>query len=1569
MAASRAPTRLSATEAGQILERFYPAETSRIHGRQYASRIAAFMPVLLNFFQKNPELVPEQFREQLKDADAEMLNWQRVAMLRAAGRLGAVAGREFEDKGSGHGFALPGAEVCVEYLKRCELEEAAAKQLAHAIPEADGVKGYRGDNQTLLGWMLQHATTLETLRDQRNTVPKPGSTSGEVVDKVVKVTDLPGWNQATTPELKRRLTALAVAHYRLIQQQQGFACVKLMGEDGRQIFPLGAVDLVDSSSLLGGRRLLIADNHRVPSELVEGINSDVARFYLERGELLGLGVVATGAPDVAPPPPAPLPVAAHEPVALRGSFVDCPIVFSDGGTTAGGLATREQAVEILRRVALIHQQYPDRQIGITYSANRGQTLAIRGGGDFSGEFVGSTGQGAVMREVLALLRSGDNVPGVQPAVPYSSLQSIFKILPVSTMRYPEATPQAVKGWVGEDLGRINGHMAAGGIVLGWQNQDRTPLARGSYQRNYAIGGGDPSSGQYTAEIDETVQEELLRLKAEYPTLSGMPSFTTPTSAATADAGVEERRQREAKAAQETEEAKRRAAEAEREREQQERQQREQQEQRAAADRAAAQTATQRREKVSEIQERIAGLEAAIKGLDKVVKVDIRVEAPDATPKVTLGLVNPELSVLQARLEAAQAELAPALAAATAAEAKMVTGKLTTLMAEAVAAMQLVAPASSRAREAQSVAAAAKKAAEEAAVDVAPATTAAEVAATIDAQSADAQSPDKVAVARTAVEQITAQQTIVLKIQERAAVALTLAESSLTQAKAAETAALAEQAAASTAHRIATQALEMANQLTMPEEEAQVAKAREALAAAEVARTAASERVQQVATVAAQTAADTARTNVATVEGYVTKVAESLDAAATRTQPTAPKPIETPKPTEASEQAAESKRREELKASRDTQRQEANKREEARRQAIRTKFQEVGVVHSDMMQQRLRDEIYGKVSEEERKKRATTEAIIEWTLKGVGSRSEADAAAKKKGAFGLGAGGTSDTGTLEPGLYENKQIKSGYDLRVTTGLEVYPVPPPRWDKDVKAAYKQVLECIGLHTGATHVVVDWKSADQVNLNQLRIILEEAKALGMTVEFGRAVQEKLDSMSKKDSKEFYDLLLDLKKHQQASFDEPKFREAELKVATREAQAQVNEVMHPLEEAGKKWEAEVAAAAGEGDAKKQQALTAAVTKLLTGQGKPDQKVAYITTRLVPDIQKEVDQLVAAKDKIEAQVKLYAEHLSREEQRCAAADVSGMDAMQVAELQGRLKVLRHESPVKGFEAAVKQIEAAEQRLHDLLTALDGELTKLAAESTAVTVDVQTASEKVAQTKQEVDRAQAALDSVVAAAGERAGKAVKGAQEGLQVAQTALADAKGEREKAEARVRTAGKALDTASQQTINVPRKSPAAAKARGVKARAMKPARAVLTQAKTALESASEAVRDAEVSVKEQQAELTKAEKAAGQPATVSEQQALVDARAAHQQALEALTQARGAATTSTLDVSGAQKAIAAQQKRVMSDSSAATPAAPVISAACNAAIAKCTPDPTSEIAKVETALTARQEELAATRSASQP
>ncbi len=204
---------VSTQVANNILDQYYPQNQSNIHGRLHVSRLTHLMPVLVDFFKKNIDLVPTNFQNELNNlTDADIALYQEIALHRASGRMN---GHTFTDKGRGVDFCDAGAANCEAYLLTKGLNPQKSKALAHAIIEAEK------QPSSLLGWVLKHATVLETLRDQKI--------------KTVRMNDLPAFANAS-PQGQNELTTLATTHYALIVKQQGFACVTLKDNKHSKIY-------------------------------------------------------------------------------------------------------------------------------------------------------------------------------------------------------------------------------------------------------------------------------------------------------------------------------------------------------------------------------------------------------------------------------------------------------------------------------------------------------------------------------------------------------------------------------------------------------------------------------------------------------------------------------------------------------------------------------------------------------------------------------------------------------------------------------------------------------------------------------------------------------------------------------------------------------------------------------------------------------------------------------------------------------------------------------------------------------------------------------------------------------------------------------------------------------------------------------------------------------------------------------------------------------------------------------------------------------------------------------------
>ncbi|KTC65233.1 hypothetical protein Lade_1416 [Legionella adelaidensis] len=471
------PQNLTAQEAQQILTQFYPTETSNIHGRLYASRVSALMPNLVDFFKANIAMVPEELRDELNKLTPEdLINWQRVAMLRASGRFNKADG-SFQDFDSGSKFADQSERYCKQYLQEKGVPNADG--LAHAIYEADKMKP--NEKKSLLGWVLQHATTLETLRDRKN--------------KNINIKMLPAWEQAkSSPELTQRLTTLAVSHYGLIARHQGFACVALQDASGQKIYPPQIDDARTSPKLAAGKQH-IKEVGESPSCYT--MVSDNVNQYYNHPEVKSRHM------DLGAPPTTPVQGATISPAPPRNQSTTSS--FSTGGTAPikGGLipfqvdfekqgaplSTRAQAITILDEVARLHAMGA-KKVGITYSANQAQSENILQVYNQGGWKTGTTGsnQAAVIEEIEKLLTERK----------YMHLQDVYRTVPITTMKY--ADPEAVQ----QSLQQATQFIEDGGVLLGWRNQ-LTP------KDQLAIGGGVAKSVQPLAQkqmIADWVQTHL-----------------------------------------------------------------------------------------------------------------------------------------------------------------------------------------------------------------------------------------------------------------------------------------------------------------------------------------------------------------------------------------------------------------------------------------------------------------------------------------------------------------------------------------------------------------------------------------------------------------------------------------------------------------------------------------------------------------------------------------------------------------------------------------------------------------------------------------------------------------------------------------------------------------------------------------------------------------------------------------------------------------------------------------------------------------------------------------------------
>ena len=155
----------------------------------------------------------------------------------------------------------------------------------------------------------------------------------------------------------------------------------------------------------------------------------------------------------------------------------------------------EQARVILAEVDRLHK-LGAKTVGITYSANQGQTdkiLDVYAKGQWKTGTSGSN-QASVMNEVEKLLGTPN----------YKHLHNVFRIIPITTMKYNPKAMAADDASVKKSLDNANQFMANGGVLLGWQNQ-------ATKTGNLAIGGGVAAGVQPAGQkqmIDQWVKEKL-----------------------------------------------------------------------------------------------------------------------------------------------------------------------------------------------------------------------------------------------------------------------------------------------------------------------------------------------------------------------------------------------------------------------------------------------------------------------------------------------------------------------------------------------------------------------------------------------------------------------------------------------------------------------------------------------------------------------------------------------------------------------------------------------------------------------------------------------------------------------------------------------------------------------------------------------------------------------------------------------------------------------------------------------------------------------------------------------------
>lgn len=141
-------------------------------------------------------------------------------------------------------------------------------------------------------------------------------------------------------------------------------------------------------------------------------------------------------------------------------------------------SAQQQAMQILDKVQALYQLGHER-VGITYSANQEQTEQIKvtyGSGQWQTKTSGAN-QAAAIAAVEHLLATAK----------YQHVQTVFRIVPITTMDYRKGNLTALNSDVKQSLEDASQFIDDGGYLLGWANQ----LTYGSV----AIGGGVAARSQ------------------------------------------------------------------------------------------------------------------------------------------------------------------------------------------------------------------------------------------------------------------------------------------------------------------------------------------------------------------------------------------------------------------------------------------------------------------------------------------------------------------------------------------------------------------------------------------------------------------------------------------------------------------------------------------------------------------------------------------------------------------------------------------------------------------------------------------------------------------------------------------------------------------------------------------------------------------------------------------------------------------------------------------------------------------------------------------------------------------
>lgn len=184
-----------------------------------------------------------------------------------------------------------------------------------------------------------------------------------------------------------------------------------------------------------------------------------------------------------------------------GSFIPFRLPYFENGAPVPAAAQAErilqQAGELIAKGAA--------GVGITYSANYGQTRKIAGTYASGGwnTRTGGANQAEVMQNMEALLET-----------PFIALRGKVHILPITTMN---AYTDPLDPWnenvhmriVSADLDRIQAYLDRGWDVLGWQNQQTV----NDPAHPFAVGGG---VAQLPTAVSDKIQQTLIGFAQRYP---------------------------------------------------------------------------------------------------------------------------------------------------------------------------------------------------------------------------------------------------------------------------------------------------------------------------------------------------------------------------------------------------------------------------------------------------------------------------------------------------------------------------------------------------------------------------------------------------------------------------------------------------------------------------------------------------------------------------------------------------------------------------------------------------------------------------------------------------------------------------------------------------------------------------------------------------------------------------------------------------------------------------------------------------------------------------------------------